>query len=447
MPWPGGPCGLPDHPLNRAGFAHWPADYWATLGTSGLLTALSGLILVGLARDLGCGAGRSAIVGLAYGLGTPAQVYATLAYGHQASSFCLLAAFALLWRGGTRPILGSALAGLLASYASVIEIQVGPVSAILGFYALALAIGGRRPWASVLMFGLGAAIPAAILLGYNTLAFGSPWRMGYFYEVLDQFSKVHNESNPLGLGRPDWSKLGELLWGERRGLIRFAPIVLLTLPGLIVAAYRRTWGLVVVTSSAMGAVLVMNLSYPEWTGGWSTGPRLLLPLLPFAMLPVASLLAVGGRATATLAAILGLAGGVEMLMFQAIGARVPQDIQRPFLDGVWPLIRGDRPLPGWVFGNRYARNLMSLARPSMVKELPTWAGWVQFLPLLIFQGVMIGLMGRAVGDAVPGPTRPGHDRPPARPPEGAGQGAGSSINLEWAAVFPRSSPRPGRSGS
>ena len=32
---------LPDHPLNRPGFAHWPADYWSTLGTSGLLTALS----------------------------------------------------------------------------------------------------------------------------------------------------------------------------------------------------------------------------------------------------------------------------------------------------------------------------------------------------------------------------------------------------------------------
>ncbi|WP_435007098.1 hypothetical protein P12x_004485 [Tundrisphaera lichenicola] len=391
---------LPDHPLNRPGFAHWPADYWATLGTSGLLTALSGLILVILARDLGCTPGRSAIVGLAYGLATPAQVYATLGYGHQASSFCLLASFALLWRGGGRPILRACLAGFLASYASVIEIQVGPVSAILGFYALALAIGGRQPWPSVLAFGLGAAIPAGILLGYNTLAFGSPWRMGYFYEVLDQFSKVHNESNPLGLGRPDWSKLGELLWGERRGLIRFAPIVVLTLPGLLVAAYRRTWGLFVVSASAIGAVLLMNLSYPEWTGGWSTGPRLLLPLLPFAMLPVASLLAVGGSPTAAIAVILGLVGGVEMVMFQAIGARVPQDIARPLGDGVWPLIRGDRRLPGWVFGNRYARNLMSLARPTMAKELPNWAGWVQFLPLLVFQGAMIGLMARVIAPNV-----------------------------------------------
>src|SRR5437660_4041751 len=34
--------GLPDHPLNRDGFAYWPADYWVTLGTSGLFTALTG---------------------------------------------------------------------------------------------------------------------------------------------------------------------------------------------------------------------------------------------------------------------------------------------------------------------------------------------------------------------------------------------------------------------
>src|SRR4051794_27492391 len=43
---------LPPHPLNRPGFAHWAADYWVTLGTSGLFTALTGVILTGLARDL-----------------------------------------------------------------------------------------------------------------------------------------------------------------------------------------------------------------------------------------------------------------------------------------------------------------------------------------------------------------------------------------------------------
>jgi hypothetical protein len=388
---------LPDHPRDRPGFAHWPADYWATLGTSGLLSALAGAVLVVLARDLGCGPGRSALVGLAYGLATPAYAYATLAYGHQAAAFCLLASFALLRKDGPRPRLRAAFAGFLASYASVVEIQVGPVSAILGLYLLAMAAGKRRRASAVLAFGMGAAVPASILLTYNALAFGSPWRMGYFFLIMDRFQQVHSASNPLGLGRPDWSRLGELLGGERRGLVRFAPILALTLPGLALALARRSWDLVAVTSSVMAAVLVVNLSYPEWTGGWTTGPRLLVPLLPFAMLPVAVLLAAGGRGWTTLAALLAVLGGVEILMFQAVGARVPDAIARPLVEGVWPLLRGDRPLPDWAFGHRHARNLASLAWPEGVKRLPVGAGWIQFLPLVAFQAVMIGLMRLACG--------------------------------------------------
>src|SRR5262249_21836966 len=89
--------GLPPHPLKVSGLAHWPADYWVVLGTSGLLTAFTAALLVGLARDMGCGPRRSALVGLAYGLATPAFAYATMAHGHQSSAFALLASFALLW--------------------------------------------------------------------------------------------------------------------------------------------------------------------------------------------------------------------------------------------------------------------------------------------------------------------------------------------------------------
>ena len=199
---------LPDHPLKRRGFAHWAADYWITLGTSGLFSALAGVILARLASDLGCGPRRSALVGLAYGLATPAFAYATLAYGHQVDAFCLLAGFSLLWKPTARPRLRAGVAGFLASYASVVEIQVGPVSAILGLYLVALVVGKRRPVSTILTFGLGAAVPTLVLLTYNFLAFDSPWRMGYFYEVLDEFSKVHSSSNPLGIRKPDWSKLG-----------------------------------------------------------------------------------------------------------------------------------------------------------------------------------------------------------------------------------------------
>ena len=90
------------------------------------------------ARELGCRRWPAALIGLAYGLSTPAYVYATLAYGHQASAFALFASFLLLWRRD-RPHDSARIfaAGVLAAYASVIELQVGPVSAILGLYLLA----------------------------------------------------------------------------------------------------------------------------------------------------------------------------------------------------------------------------------------------------------------------------------------------------------------------
>jgi hypothetical protein len=81
-----------------------------------------------------------------------------------------------------------------------------------------------------------------------------------------------------------------------------------------------------------------------------------------------------------------------ILQFEAIGARVPDFVDRPLVEGVWPLWRGDRPLPGWVFGNRYTRNLTSLAFPGVVSSLPTWAGWATVLPLVGYQVCLIVLM-------------------------------------------------------
>src|SRR5262249_30121490 len=267
---------------------------WITLGTSGLLTAWAGALLVLLARDLGCAPGASSLVGLAYGLSTPAYVYATLAYGHQASAFALLSSFLLIWRKGQRfAWLRLAAAGFLAASASVIELQVGPVSAILGLYLMAEVFRGRHAPVCLLSFAVGAMIPTLALLTYNEMAFGSPWDMGYFHHVT--FRNVHTRQNPLGLRAPDWSKVGPLLWGRYRGLLVYAPILTLAGPGWVVLLWRRCWALAIVSLLVCASVLLVNLGYPEWTGGWSTGPRLLVPLIPFAMIPVAGLLAGRGR--------------------------------------------------------------------------------------------------------------------------------------------------------
>lgn len=389
--------GLPPHPLGVPGkdFAHWPADYWVTLGTSGLLTAAAGAILVRLARSLGCGPRRAALVGLAYGLGTPAFAYATLAYGHQAAAFGLLASFALLWPDkGRRPKLEAAASGFLAASASVVELQVGPVSAVLGVFMAALVAGGRRKADDLGLFALGAAVPTLVLLGYNQLAFGSPWESGYFHLTTSTFAEVHSAGNPLGLARPEAARALALVWGRHRGLLFYAPVVALVPLGLVAMAARRYWGGLAVSASAMAAVFAVNLSYPAWTGGWSTGPRLLVPLIPFAMIPVAALLARPGRGWTRVAAALSLAGAVLMLLFVGVGARLPQYYLDPLREAVWPLWRG-RPVPGWP-GPPFARNLCGDLAPAFTRGLAPAAACLQFLPLVLFQASAVAVMLRAV---------------------------------------------------
>ena len=361
--------GIPPHPLRKQDLPYWPADYWVTLFTSGLLTAAIGALLVYWARCLGCRPRRAALVGLTYGLATPAYVYATLAYGHQASAFALFTSFFLLWKrfARRRPAVAF-LAGFLAAYAAVIDLYVGPVSAILGVYLLIQCVRRTRRPDDLLLFGIGAAIPTLILLGYNQLAFGSPWQFGYVHHATREFAEVHNAGNPLGLVFPDsfLGRLRSLLWGRHRGLTFFAPVLLLTAPGWVALVSSRRFAIAAISFLVVAAVLLVNVFYPEWTGGWSTGPRLLVPLLPFAILPVAALLSGESslaKVATWLAVALAAAGGIEMLLFQGAGGRVPHYIADPLFQAVWPLWSGG-PIPGWRFGRRFCRTSPCSRRPA-----------------------------------------------------------------------------------
>jgi hypothetical protein len=394
---------LPAHPLNGPALAYWTADYWVTLGTSGLFSALTAVLLVRFAREMGCLPGIGALVGLSYGLATPAYVYATLAYGHQVSAFCLFSAFFLLWKPGESQIatrMGLAAAGILAAYAAVIELQVGPVSAILGLYLVVLCLLGKRRLDSLAYFGIGAMLPSLLLLTYNFLAFGSPLEMGYFHHATSIFAQVHNKQNPLGLQPPNWQLLRPLLVTRFRGLFFYAPILVLAPPGWIHLARARRWDLFIVSVTVCLAVLLVNLSYPEWTGGWSTGPRLLVPLLPFAFIPIAALLSgTGTRAIALtwIAAILSLLGGFLTLLFQGVGGRIPQYVSDPLTEVVIPLWKG-APLPAWWTGDRFACNLTELRLHDQLASLPVRWQSIQFVPILAAQVAAIWILLRISRD-------------------------------------------------
>jgi hypothetical protein len=282
------------------------------------------------------------------------------------------------------------LAGLAAAIAVTVELQVAPVAGLIGLTILASRSTSREKFRAFFAFGLGAVGPALVLMSYNTLAFGSPLDVGYFHEDLKTFSDVHSKENPLGLRGPVLERIAPLLFGRYRGLFFYAPIVVLAVPGWVVWTVRE-WRASVASLAVCVVIFVVNLSYPEWTGGWSTGPRLLVPLLPFAMLAVAALLARGNRAVIGVATILAVWGGVLILLFQGAGGQVPQFIEDPLREAVLPCWTG-APLPEWTANGRFTRNLVSVIWPGQVASLRPSRHWLQFVPLLLEQAGAIAVL-------------------------------------------------------
>ena len=403
---------LPAHPLDQKGegFTHWWPDYWITLGTSGVLSALCGALLVIVSRRVGCSDRLAAIVGLIYGLATPAYVYATLSYGHQATAFLLLAGYVTIdaIESTIRPMMASALAGFLVASGPLVELQVAPSALVLVAYFLFVLMKKRLVKRCFAGFAIGCLVPAIALIAYNLIAFGSPWDMGYFHEDLQQFQDVHSSQNPLGMRSPSWSRIGDLLWNEHRGLIWFAPVVVLSPIGWVLLAIQRRWSLCWVSLLVSCSVLLVNLSYPEWTGGWSTGPRLLVPLLPFAMIPIAAMLAAKPRIATPAVTALALAGFIAMTLFQGVGGRIPPAPENVAIDSpyahplrqvVWPMWRGD-PLPPWKERVRFDRNLVSKAWGKSIDDLAPGRRWMQFLPLIVGQILSISLLVTVLGSKI-----------------------------------------------
>jgi hypothetical protein len=253
------------------------ALYLLTLVVIGVPSALALGLLFHVARHVTPAPIPRLVWALAYGFGTAAFPYATLYYGHQLLAALLVGAIALLFdmrrAAGRRTGALAALVGLLLGTAVAVEYPAAIAVAALVTYAATFL----RPWRRLGALGLGLLPPALALALYHTVAFGGPLTVAY------QFSTQGNRRAGLfmGIARIDWHALHGILLSEYRGLFYSAPWLLLAIPGAVVLWRRGMRREVVGCGLVFLGFVAMNASLVDWQGGWTFGPRYLIPALPF----------------------------------------------------------------------------------------------------------------------------------------------------------------------
>lgn len=276
-----------------------PSDYWVTLGTSGLALAATAALLIRFLGRLGVGPFAATATAVAYAWTTYAAVYGTLNYSHAWAALLVLGSLVALpipepnGRGGkeekgsegTRGWWASGLAGLLAGAAVAFEYTTAVFAGVVVSVWLVGMLGQPRarigPFAA---FVCGMLPAIAALAWYHWRITGDPFRPSYTLEVNPEFAYHRQRVVPISLASEEavWG----LLLSPYRGLVWNAPMVLGSIPGLVLLWMRRRKRLATIISLTYLGLFFAIGGFPSWHGGWATGPRLLLAGLPLLAIPV-----------------------------------------------------------------------------------------------------------------------------------------------------------------
>ncbi|MFN3412945.1 MAG: hypothetical protein ACK42L_02665 [Thermoanaerobaculum sp.] len=206
-------------------------------------------------------------------LATPWLPAGALLFSHALAGACLLAGLVQLSQ--QKSLL---FAGLLLGWAAVSEYP----TALVGLFWL--VIGSWRGRWGVWPAWLGFAIPLAFLAVYNWVCFGSPFVLSSARELYPQFSAL-SQQGFFGIGWPRLSNFWLLLFSPQRGLLFWAPF-------LLVGLLPRKERLCLDAWLGALALLVLLSGYPNAHGGWFPGPRYLISVFPLLALGAAGFLAV-----------------------------------------------------------------------------------------------------------------------------------------------------------
>lgn len=221
------------------------------------------------------------ILALAYGLGTIALPYSMALLQHQLAAFGTFVGFYLLWRiiyeNASRNWL--LVVGVLFSLVLITEYPIFLMLAIIVVWAFI-----KLRWALWRM--ILAGIPLGLLFAaYNFAVFETPMPVGYNYSI--NWQEEH-ETGFMSLTQPTLERYYGLTFSPVRGMFLLSPFLLLVFPGLYWMWRQRKdqRDVLLVIALCVFALFTFNASSIMWWGGHTVGPRYLVPMLPFMVMPV-----------------------------------------------------------------------------------------------------------------------------------------------------------------
>ncbi len=244
--------------------------FFAMLWGNLLITVLTGWLFYRLCRMVEGKEKASAGLAVALIMTTPFWPYSQTLYRLTAAGAVLTGALLLILSIFQNPS-KARLIGLGALTAFGLNLREDLVFAfgLMGIYVLCQGEGAGK-WRCAAAMTAGAAAGVVIWGIHNYIRFGQ-----VFIENYEDLSFDY----PLILSLP------QLIWGERHGLVPYAPLALLLPFSYGAACKKQRTGLWFLCAAVMVVYIGLYGKSSMWHGGICWGPRHLYFLLPFCLLP------------------------------------------------------------------------------------------------------------------------------------------------------------------